>query len=326
MAKLPLFIYNGNDLIDLGFDIRTTTAWRDVAQTGNYLNGGITPARFTGVQYTSQVLGFQLLLDPKRSRLEQLNDLFYYLGFDEKLRAERTLQVEWEDGVLVERRAMPRNVAVRQDPWLYDLVFESSEEVWRASLPNQASVLGPSVAADRLEIPVVVRGSYRTRPVIKLLPQKPKTLETAQHSITAVLTEPSGYSRTNWATQVTFDHAAAVADGKSNADGSDVLVYVNGAEVPRSLRGANTSTCVLTFPLTVGAHQQAVAQIAYADAGQLYSGGPYAQAALGWSILERAGVPLSENPFSVTFDHASLVAAGTSLASGADLRLWLDGV
>ena len=88
----------------------------------------------------------------------------------------------------------------------------------------------------------------------------------------------------------------------------------------------NTSSCRVTFPLTVGASATATVQITYAASGQTYGGGAYAQDGEWSFVTENNGGTAADYPYYVTFDHAAYVTASRSQASGADIRVWVDGV
>lgn len=318
---MTLVSFDGWDVAAAGFDSYPAQGNRDLAIAGSYLGGGRATPRFAGIQRANKA--YPYVLRSTAADLEQAwQDLYFGLRLD--LEQERRLVIQRPDGMLLQNMARVSDVGVKS-PGIWNVTFQLSDAIWRAVTPVMATVVGPATSGGTITRDVTLTGTVRTRPKVTLFPQKPKTSGVI-YSQPVTMTEASGNDLTSVPYTYTVDHAALVTAGKSTAAGTDILVTVDGVPVDRSVTGANTSSCRITFPLSVGANSSAAVTLTYAPSGQTYSGATYAQDSVVFTVTEQHGVTLTDFPYRLDFDHAAKVTAGRSKSSGADIRVFVDGI
>lgn len=327
-----LISYDGYVFADHGWtiDADVQNGLEGFSQSGAYLQGGTARPRFASITRQSRTWTWNVFFDPGTDIETQFTDLRRALRFDRTTDAERSLIAERHDGTQMSIEARPRSLIRSQSDrdvgLVYDLTFESGATWWQSVTTETALNTGPTVAGGSVSTSVTVGGEVHARPVIRLYPLAEKTAGLGVTTLPVIVTENSGQNLVQVPWTITFDHAAAVTAGKSTSGGTDILVTVDGLAVNRTITGANTSTCRVTFPLTVNASSTVEVDISYAASGQTYGGGGYAQDAVIFTVSEQAGLSLTNYPYRLTFDHAAKVTAGRSKSSGADIRVYVDGI
>lgn len=320
---MALLSFRAFNFADNHFDVWRPVGARDYTVNANYITGGVMIPQFGGITLAPRVLHYVAQTQPGYDLETQRQTLERGLRVD--LNTLDTLVETRADGTQVEHLARLQTIQTT-DNVAFDLIFEVADPYWTSSTPASQTVTGPALAGGSVQVSQALSGTVRARPLIKLTPLLDKTGGVLPHSLPVTVAENSGHDLTAVPWTVTFDHATAVTAGKSLSDGSDILVKVGGAYVDRSITAANTASCRVTFPLTVAASSAAAVEILYASTGQLYGGGTYAQDGTLLLVSERSGNALTNYPYRVQFDHAAAVTAGYSRSSGADIRVWLDGV
>lgn len=319
---MDLVSFDGVAFSTAGVTVQPDMAMADRALQGVYITGGNVQPKMAGVSFATFMIPTFVNVGAATNPQSALRALDAILRWD--LTTERLLVGHLDDDTQIEILCRPSVLQRGGTGYRYQLVFEASD-YWKASTPVAATIVGPTLAGGTITQAVTVAGTVRTRPVVTLFPQKPKT-SGATFSQPLTVTETSGHDLVSVPYTYTFDHAALVTAGKSTAAGTDLLVSVNGIPVDRNVTGANTSSCRVTFPLTVDANQTATVVLSYAPSNQTYSGLNYAQDAVLFTVTEQHGVTLANYPYRLDFDHASKVTAGRSKSSGADIRVFVDGV
>ena len=241
------------------------------------------------------------------------------------LGTERMLTGVLNDGTPIQILCRPKAFQRIGPGYLYLVVWEASN-YWKSTTATSASITGPASAGGTVARTITMAGTVRALPKVTLTPQLPKTSGTVIYEITYLVTEQDGVAYSGAPYTITWDHAAAVSASQSTAGATDILIYINGAPVNRSVTEPNTSATRVTFPLTITANTTATIRMTFAPSGQTYAGGAYAEAGEWALVTENNSGTAGDYAYPLTIDHASYVSAGYSQASGADIRVWVDGV
>ena len=313
--------YGGYDFESNGWALITPPGLRDQQISGVYLGGGATPPILASVQRSPRILRF--ILVPLPGDWGTLETRYRNLERDclrSDLPVERALVIELDTGTQV---AIQARLRTQREP-AYELIFEASNE-YLASDGVDVTTTGPSSAGNDVTIDVTTSGTARTRPVIYAEYVKDKTSGNF-YALPVTIEETAGFDLDGYPFSLTIDHASLVSASKSLSDGSDILVTVNGVEVPRDVEDANNASTRITFPLTVDALDTADVEILYAPAGQTYGLGTTYKAVAAYVVENQIGSALNSLPYRITFDHAAVVTASRSNSDGDDIRVFIDGV
>lgn len=316
--------FGGYHFENNGWALVPPSDFRDVTINARYIGRGQFAPVFVGVDRSSRVIPFVLVLT--NSGGASYETRYRQLERDclrQDLGTERALVVEFDTGLQTTIQARFRGKQVRNGQLAYNVLFEASESAF-ASDGTAATITGPESAGGTVTLPITTSGTARTRPVIIATPLVRKTLDVS--SFTFTVTEQDGYQLIESPYTYTFDHEALVDASESTAGGTDVLVEVDGTEVPRVLTGADTATATITFPLTIDADGTAEVTVRYKPTGQVYGLGATFKTAKVYIVENQISSALSGLPYRVTFDHAAEVSASRSEADGDDIRVFINGI
>lgn len=315
--------FDGFNFENNGFIVTDDIASEDVSVDGLYVLLGEDEPSFAGISLQPRSFSFPVIVPGYRPREIQASLIALRRGLRMDLAEERTLRVtDWEYREL-EMRCRPRRFVRGEGHGIYRIVWEAGENYWRSRHPVTEDVTGPASAGGSVSVAVALGGEVDARPVITLTPQQPKE-EGQTYSRVYTVTNNDSVDLYRVPAVISFDHEQAVYDGKSQADGSDIIVRVEGATVPSRVVDPDEPDTEVVFALTCPANGTVTVEISYG--AQEYTGGPYAEAALAYIIQERSGNTFTDYPYMLPFDHAAYVAAGLSNADGSDIRVWHDDV
>ena len=315
--------FDGTLFSSISLTVEPDPAMPDMLLQGTYIVGGRSRPRFAGVTFPTIIIPCRVEFGGQADVQSSIRSMFRLLRPD--LSTERLLTGTLNDNTAIQMYARPKAFQRIGPGYMYALVFEASN-YWRSTTTTPVSVTGPASSGGTVTRTITTSGDVRALPKVTLTPQKQKTSGNTVYTLSTTVTEASGNALAAVAWTITFDHAAQVSAGNSTSAGTDIRVFVDGLEVDRALYGTNTSTCRVCFPLTVAASGTATVNITYAGSGQTYGMDAFAQDGAHFSVTERNGDARSNHPHYVTIDHASYVTASRSKASGADVRVFLDGV
>ncbi|HUY99775.1 MAG TPA: hypothetical protein VMU89_05455, partial [Thermomicrobiaceae bacterium] len=327
MGEMVPTSYRGVTFASLGITIILQGPLGDLSLDGNYIAGGEESPVFAGVVPKPRLLPCEVWFNP--TNWEHDRDVFLGLVRFDLTGADAmgALVLTREDGTDVTIQARPKTLATKDViDATYSFAFECAETDWKAVTATTSTTTGPAVAGNPVSTALALGGTARTRPRVTLAPQKAKT-SGATYSSVYTIAELDNLTCYNIPQLITFNHAALVTAGESTAGGTDILVSVNGQQVPRTVVGPNTTTCRVVYqvPQLLAGDTNTVV-ISYAPSGQTYGLGGYAQDYVTSIVTERSSNLLTTYPYSITFNHAAIVTAGRSQASGADIRVIVNGI
>ena len=136
---------------------------------------------------------------------------------------------------------------------IFRLEFLCADPYWRSISSITAS---KSVTATGQTLSVTNHGTAYSEPIIRITPTQVKTGGYSYKRWLAIYNRVAR-ALSNYPIQITsqdgisgLDHQALVGAGKSQADGDDLRVTVDGVQVDRWLDGVNTDTCKIWANLT----------------------------------------------------------------------------
>lgn len=314
--------YNGFDFIDNGFAAYFDYAMEGLDEGSAMVGGGPVIPQFAGLNLASRVIPVEVYVS-SGTIAAQLRLLKNKLDF--RTPVEQALVAQQDDtGTRVQVFCRPTKF-VQETAGKYTVIFEASDGRWTNVTPSVPTITGPASPGNSLALTVAVGGSTEASPQVTLAPQLAKTVSPTYSSLFTV-TEQDGINCANIPYLITFNHAAQVTAGHSTSGGTDILVFVNGQQVPRTVVGPNTTTCRVVFQIPSLLSGATVnVNIQYAPSGQTYGLGGYAQDYVTNVVTENSGNLLQNYPYSITFNHAAIVTATRSQASGADIRVLVNG-
>jgi hypothetical protein len=297
----------------------------DMQQGINVISGGLSKPMYAGIQKEEKVHSFLLQLQPDQTIDAQRSEIYRALHFNTDTRDN--LVVERSDGTLVQKVAKATEIRRRPELgfYMHEIFFRTTEQVWKSVDAVSVTDDGPAVADTDFTLDIPMSGDDISRPIVTIEYLEPKTGQ-VYYTTVYTATENAGRSLTDWMMTLVIDHAALVAAGKSLAAGTDILVYVNGTQVSRTVRDPNTSTTDIIFPISLAANGTATVEIRTAPAGQTYAMETFFKAHEPYILTNRIASDLEDYPYRIQFAHNGHVSAGNSLADGSDIRVFVNGV
>jgi hypothetical protein len=128
-------------------------------------------------------------------------------------------------------------------PLVFTVLMQSGQTAWRSVALQTDSASLTTTGGNKV---ITVGGNYETRLNVTFTPTSGPTTGFLYQKLYRLPNVPGvDFGFDPWCLEI--DHAALVSGAKSQADGDDLRIFINGVETPRWLSGTNTATCKIWF-------------------------------------------------------------------------------